>query len=250
MEALAINRRKRGEITQVDIAPFLSISTHELHGHLNSPIPIVRTCAATVFGNHKTPEAVSYLCQRLKVEKKLYCKIAISDALVKIGSFSVKPLLALLGKVGSNQETEIPRKGFNKKSYPLPRDIAARTLCRIGGDILPEIFEFIKQTKQPIEIEQAIDVIGHIVYTNKLSIDSKILIQIADKFSEFPMVQFKIARCFSGFTDNQAKRFLYMQLQSSEIGLQFEAVRSLVLSGLDFPVDSCELPEKVVAFIR
>ncbi|PCI27604.1 MAG: hypothetical protein COB67_08155 [SAR324 cluster bacterium] len=250
MDTLATKRRERGEVTPADIDPFLSISTEELLYQLSSPKPSIRTCAATVLSSRKGTEIADCLCQQLKNEQKLYCKIAISNSLVNIGSLSVQPLLALLGKIGRNQETGIPQKGFNKISYPLPRDIAARILCRMGGGILPEVFAFLENERQPIELEQAIDVIGHIVYTSKLTIDSNILIQIADKYSEALMVQFKIIRCFSGFADDQTKHFLYKQLKSHDLGLQFEAARSVVLSGLDLPVDHCKWPEEVNAFIK
>lgn len=249
MEILATKRKERGEVTQADIDPFLLMSIDELLCQLRSRTPAIRTCAATVLGNHKKPKVVAALCQQIKIEKKLYCKIAISESLIRIGSLSIKPLLALIGKIGHNQEIDVPQKGFNKISYPLPRDIAARTLCRMGGCILPEVVRFLENDRQPFELEQAIDVIGHIVYTDKLNIDSKILIQISEKYNEFQMIQFKITRCFSGFSDNQAKQFLYNRLMSSNIGFQFEAARSLVLSGQYLPVNGFELSEDVLAFI-
>ncbi len=250
METSASKRKERGEIAQADINSFLLMSTDELLCKLRSPTPAIRTCAATVLGNHKKSEVVAALCQQLKIEKKLYCRIAISDSLANIGPLSIQPLLVLLGKVGQNQETGVPKNGFNKISYPLPRDIAARTLSRMGVSILPEIFRFLENERQPFEVEQAIDIIGHIVYTDQLNIDSKMLIRISEKYSEFPMIQFKITRCFSGFTDNQAKQFLYTRLKSSDVGFQFEAARSLVLSGRYLPINEPKLHEDVLAFIK
>lgn len=250
MVTLPEKRKKRGEVTQAEIAPFFSMSIDELLCQICSPKPNARTCASTVLGNYKVPKVVAGLCQRLKIEKKLYCKIAISDSLVKIGSLSIQPLLELLGKIGQNQETEVPQKGINKISYPLPRDIAARALCRMGRDILHEVFEFLEKGRQPFELEQAIDVIGHILFTDKLIIDSKILIRISDKYSNFPMIQFKIIRCFSGFTDNEAKQYLYNRLKSSDLGFQFEAARSLVLSGQHLPDDGFELSEDILVFAK
>lgn len=250
MRVLAEKRRERGEVAQAEVVQYLTMDTDELLSQICSPIPSSRTCAAIALGNHKVPKVVAGLCQQLKIEKKLYCKIAISDSLVNIGSLSIQPLLALLGKIGRNQETMIPHKGFNKISYPLPRDIVARILCRMNADILPELFEFLEHNELPFELEQAIDVIGHILYTEKRSINSKILIQISDKYSEFPMIQFKITRCLSGFTDDQAKHYLHNKLKSPNIGLQFEAARSLVLSGLYFPIEDYKLPEEVLVFIR
>ena len=165
MITLAEKRRNRGEVTQEEIVPFLSMSLDELFHLISSSEPNIRTCAATALANYKLPKVVAGLCRQLKIEEKLYCKIAISASLIKIGSLSIQPLLALLGKIGQNQEVEIIQKGFDKISYPLPRDIVARTLCRMNEDILAELIEFIENKREPFEIEQAIDVIGHIVYT-------------------------------------------------------------------------------------
>ncbi len=226
------------------------MSRDELLCKLCASTPTVRTCSATVLGNYKEAEVVAALCQQLKIEEKLYCKIAISNALVKIGSLSILPLLALLGKIGQNQETEIPQKGFNKISYPLPRDIASRVLCRINEDILTKLIEFIESNRKPFEIEQAIDVIGHVIYTKKCELDSRILLQISEKYKEYPMIQFKITRCFSGFSDNLTKQFLYDKLKSSNPGLQFEAARSLVLSGSSLPVKNYKINEDVLEFTK
>lgn len=250
MGILATKRRERGEINQADLDPFLPMSIDELFCKLHSVTPTIRTCAATVLGKHKDPEVVAALCQQIKIEKKLYCRIAISDSLVNIGSLSVQPLLALLGKVGHNQETDVPQKGFNKISYPLPRDIAARILCRMGGNILSEVFRFLDIDRQPSELGQAIDVIGHIVYTEKLKVDSKILIRVSEKYCDYPIIQFKITRCFSGFTDSESQQFLRNRLKSLDIGFQFEAVRSLVLSGQHLQVDDFELSEDVLIFTK
>ena len=64
------------------------------------------------------------------------------------------------------------------------------------------------------------------------------------------MIQFKITRSFSGFSDNLAKHFLYNKLKSSDLGFQFEAARSLVLSGQYLPVNDYEMPAEVLAFTK
>jgi hypothetical protein len=80
---------------------------------------------------------VTELCRQLAVEKKLYTKIALCESLAARAELSIEPLIELLGRIGKNQETKIPERGFYKVSYPLPRDIAARIICRlvIGGQI-------------------------------------------------------------------------------------------------------------------
>ena len=40
-------------------------------------------------------------------------------------------MVEYLGQIGNNQHKVLPTNGFNKKSYPLPRDIIARTLAHM-----------------------------------------------------------------------------------------------------------------------
>ena len=66
-----------------------------------------------------------YEVQALKTEKKLYPKIELSELLCSCGQPAIKALIKQLGKIGNNQHKQIPNKQFQKKSYPLPRDLAA-----------------------------------------------------------------------------------------------------------------------------
>ena len=85
--------------------------------------------------------------------------MAISEALSQIGVPAISPLLDLLGEIGKNQETELPQKYFNKKSYPLVRDLAARTLVKIGKPATPYLIEVIENGTD-YKAQQAIDAIG------------------------------------------------------------------------------------------
>ena len=53
-------------------------------------------------------------------------------------------MVEYLGQIGNNQHTVLPTNGFNKKSYPLPRDIIARTLAHMKEDILPVLMDVLK----------------------------------------------------------------------------------------------------------
>ncbi len=250
MNALEMNRRERGEVTSKDVDPFLVMSIGTLCEKMKSPIATIRTSVAIALGEHKTEEITSILCEQLRIEKKLYCKIAISDSLVKMGTLSVKPLLKLLGEIGNNQEKEIPQKGFNKTSYPLPRDISARILCRMGKDIVSDLLLFLEKEKDTFQIEQAIDVIGHIIYTAKIDMNPKPLLDLSRKYPSDQMIQYKIIRSLSGFNDVKMKDFLCNYLESSDTGLQFEAVRSLILSGQNVEFNTYKLSDDIITYIK
>jgi hypothetical protein len=79
----------------------------------------------------------------LENEKKLYTKIALSEAIAEYGVLSLKYLIPLLGKIGKNQHKKVALVDINKKSYLLPRDIAARIIIRIGKPALPFLEEIL-----------------------------------------------------------------------------------------------------------
>ncbi len=237
MDRLAISRRERGEVNQTDIASFVSLKESKLLSLLNSKISTERTIAAILLRNHKNATVVYQLCKTLTVEKKLYTKIALCESLVECAELSIEPLINLLGRIGNNLETKIPKKGFYKTSFPLPSDIAARTLCRLGTRAIKPLENFIKSAEEIFKLAQAIDAYGHINFSNKLGCSSKILKALVVKNSENDFLKFKITRCLSGIYDSWSRTFLLDTLQSGCHGLRLEALRSLLLLKVEVPIE-------------
>ena len=129
----------RGYLAEGVESEYLYKSFNEKIELLHSKTPTDRTLGARLLANSKNGKAINYLISALTVEKKLYPKIEICNSLVSCGLHSIKPLIKILGKVGSNQHKRVPEKKFNKNSYPLPRDIASRTLVRFGQAALDEL---------------------------------------------------------------------------------------------------------------
>jgi len=172
----------------------------------------------------------------LHVEKKLYTKIALSETLATYGELVVEPLINLLGKIGKNQESKIPETGFYKTSFPLPRDLAARILCRLGDGVLTSLEYFMDVTKDEQALLEAIDAYGHIVYTDKIDRSSHVLRALIEKHpADNLFLRYKITRCLSGFHDKWAQSFLLETIQLNHDGLRVEALRSLLLSGIEIP---------------
>ena len=107
-------------------------------------------------------DLIPTLCKCLANETSLYPRIAISEALGNMGEPAVIPLISLLGKIGDNQEKGLPEKYCDKKSFPLARDMAARTLVKIGKPAIPSLIEQIN-SGDSFATQQAIDAIGGIV---------------------------------------------------------------------------------------
>jgi len=227
-------RRERGEASECDLYKYGDLNEDLLFPLLNSSDPVQRTCAAKLLGNYKSDKTTAALCDRLLIEDKLYCRLAIADSLIILKEKSLPLLLDLLGRIGNNQEKTLPTKGFLKKSYPLPRDMAARILSRFGKGILERIFKYMESTESLTALEQALDVIGHISFRNGIKAPYDTLIQIYEKHRT-DMVRLKIIRCLSCGSDDKGRKFLEEALESGITGFELEASRSLTLSGVKIP---------------
>lgn len=219
---------KRGFLAEeFDLTSF-KLSFNEKINLLKSNVPTNRTLASRLLKNENdTKELIQELVNGLKKEKKLYPKIEIANTLVFYGKSSVIPLIELLGKIGTNQHKIIPEKEFKKDSYPLPRDIASRTLAHIGKAALPGLLDNFETLNHKQQLE-AIDAIGFICFydysVNVYELLKKQYLQDATN----ELTKWKIIRTFSGCSES--KTFLeteYQNIQNNR--LKKEIKRSLSL---------------------
>jgi HEAT repeat protein len=205
---LHIARQKRGQIESSLLIALATFSDKELANLLQSKLSTERTIGATLLGQRKAKEFVVSLCAALRFEKALYSRIAICEALESIGKESVEPLSQLLGKIGNNQEIKLPEKYFEKKSYPLTRDIAARTIIRIGEPAIDKLIE-LSTTKDNYLLSQIIDTLGGLLHATG---DLRILKRLTIIFEENKQNEFllwKTIRAFSA-TENKETTDLIM----------------------------------------
>ena len=172
------------------------------------------------------------LCQALQKEKTLYPKLAICKALSTIGEASIPPLIELLGQIGNNHEKTLPTRGFYKQNYPFPRDIAARTLIRIGESALALLF-LVLDTEKHFQIEQALDAIGYISRYSGNSTALSHLLRVLQIYREHKVVCWKTIRAFEAFNDERVIRILTEYLLHHHIpAFRWESARSLGIIGL------------------
>jgi HEAT repeat protein len=193
---------------------------------LKSKLPTDRTLGARLLAGYPDSSAIDYLIDGLKIEKKLYPKIEISNSLVSFGRDAVVPLITLLGKIGGNQHREVPVGRFKKESYPLPHDIAGRTLIRIGTVALPHLLEVLG-THDLIQLSEAIDAIGFICFYDYQTNVFGLLKDCFYRNNTHDLIKWKILRAMGAFPESES--FLKEQLELSPACLKAEIERSLSL---------------------
>ena len=228
-------RQQRGQVPIEDLERYRDSSIQSLAELLHSGNAQERTIGATIIGNRKLTELTGILCDALRNETHLFSRIGISEALGKMGEQAVNPLIGLLGKIGNNQERSLPLKYFNKKSYPLPRDIAARTLVKIGVHAIPELIKKLADN-DGIDTQQAIDALGAIVSKNPHQPALLILLSALDRYSANEITTWKIVRALSAFPYFETVTCLFTILDKRpEAAIRWEAIRSIGQIGISSP---------------
>ncbi|MBL4931707.1 HEAT repeat domain-containing protein [Clostridium paridis] len=223
--------KNRGYVESKEIENYLSLNKDELLELLKSKEAYKRTIAIklfrSIYGLEK--DTIYLFCEMLEDEKKLYTKLEICEALSQGSIEAAKIMVNYLGRIGNNQYRELPAKKFNKKSYPLPRDIIARTLSHMGIEILPELINVLK-SNYVLSIREAIDAIGFICFYNNVSENSALeeLILVLEKYREDEIIRWKIVRALESFKTEKTLKILkdIMESDSNEI-IRNEAKRSL-----------------------
>lgn len=228
-------KERRGFTTEAENNLFVNKSDIELISLLKSDNPKERTSSAAILGQRKSIKAIVALCEQLKNEKALYSKIAISEALGEIGKPAINELLKYLGEIGNNQHKTLPGKIFNKWSYPLPRDIIARTICKIGDDILVDLSNILMNGNKK-QIYEAIDAVGFISFYSENKTSFETLSKTLQKYHYNEVIRWKITRALSAFPCKKSEMILLNILKIDTVNgisekpeIKWEAIRSLGL---------------------
>ena len=230
--------QKRGMIEQTDLSRFASFSKEQLIQSINAKSPTERTAAVRLLKQrnffHEEP-CITALFERLLIEKALYTKLEICNTLEKGDCNTAKIMTGYLGKIGSNQHKALPEAVSKKKSYPLPRDIIARTLGNMTAAVFPILLEVLDSNDKR-QIYEVIDAIGFLVfYHQELATASNLkhIIKILESFPEDEIILWKTILCASAFPLQDTISVLehIKQSQSNQLILD-EAERSLKLIAL------------------
>ena len=220
--------KNRGMALDDDVNLLRDKPIEKIVDYLNSDDPVIRTSAAVNL-KHFADNVCNELLHQLSKEKSLYTKIAICEALQKGNIDTAVKMTAYLGIIGNNQYKKLPKKVSLKKSYPLPRDIIARTLSKMNINIFPVLLDVLK-SDDSIKIHEVIDAIGFMVFYNQILSNNdnlKCIIHLMDKYEDDKILIWKCLTCLSAFNLEKSKNILNTFINNEENILSLEAERSL-----------------------
>jgi hypothetical protein len=227
MKSSPAQLRSRGYITEDDVLSIINKGKIDLVELTTDPSPWVRTVAVRLLGRSLNKKLIPHIITLLSKEKKLYTKLEICDLLTKYGIESLSYLLPLIGKIGKNQHKKPTLVDLKKQSFPLPRDLVARVIIRIGNVALPEL-ERILDNGDDEQILESIDIIGHIAFNYRDIRSEKKLFELAKRKQKCEMTKWKIVRAFQAFPSQDVVGFLTDMVMNCDNDLFVqEAKRSL-----------------------
>lgn len=219
----------RGYLPAGEEADYGRDSEESLLSLLHGGSPVERTAAIRLLAQKDPAQHLQVFCGMLATETKLYTKLELCEAIGSCGEAAIPRLAELLGTIGSNQHTKPVNADLGKKSFPLPRDIAARILIRLGTAVLPAMEQIL--SKDSVERQsEAIDVIGHTAWTTGDMRSERTLLDLYAR-THSDLIRWKIVRALRSFGSEETLVLLKSASMCSDIVMKREAKRSLELRG-------------------
>lgn len=227
-------RRQRGYATPADIAHFAEQDIPALYRQLHAKDAVARTAAVHLLArrvDRDDPTLVDTLLEMLAKEHRLYTRLEICAALEEGGSATAERMIIYLGHIGDNQHRELPKAPSKKHTYPLPRDIIARSLGRMETGTLPLLLDTL-ENGQMHQVSEIIDAIGFMTYHHpNLAVTSNYyrIVHALYTHQDAPVIVWKCLTCLSAFPLNDCAEFLiaFMAFEREPLLLE-EAQRSLL----------------------
>lgn len=213
MKSKSEDLKRRGFVDEDDVKIFNTFTHEQLIDMVNSNNACERTASIRTLVI-KYPldnnEYIRILLNRLSMENALYTKIEICNVLEKGNKRTAEIMCEYLGKIGSNQHKIIPGCVSKKKSYPLPRDIIARSLGNMDKSIISVLIPhlYIDDRSKASEL---IDAIGYMIFYNAELVKMEYYHNIMNIFERFvtdDLIIWKIAMCCSAFPLKESKKLI------------------------------------------
>ncbi|MDQ0359940.1 hypothetical protein [Breznakia pachnodae] len=156
---------RRGYIDHLDISEYQD-DFYSNVTLLNDKDAVNRSIAARKLSTYiNEKDTIQQLLTRLLIEKALYTKLEICNSLSKADKDGVTQMLPYLGIIPNKQYTSLPDRGSKKKSFPLSRDIIARTIGRMDITVLITLLNAYNDCTL-IQKRELLDAIGYLIFTN------------------------------------------------------------------------------------
>lgn len=201
--------KNRGMASPEEIAACASLPWEQLVEELRSPDPCRRTAAARCMDPNSKSAAV-LLLEQLAQEKCLYTRLAICETLEKGTEETAEKMLPWLGRIGNNQYKALPDKVSAKKSFPLPRDLIARSLARMDTAVFPLLLQLFN-TGSEQQISEALDAAGFMAFYHTDLADgenAERILHLLHSHSGSEIIVWKVLLCLSAFPVPEAVRVL------------------------------------------
>lgn len=223
--------KRRGLASEDDKKELSACSYTELTKALHSPAAHIRSAAAYHL-RKSADRAADELLRQLVKEKCLYTRIAICECLECGGLETAKKMTGFLGRIGNNQHRILPDKVSAKKSFPLPRDLMARSLGKMDPVVFPALLDVITGN-EVMKIREVLDAYGFMVfYHTPLSTPDhcRYILTLPSRFPCDEILLWKSILCLSAFSCKESMDFLSQYAEEDTLFGQ-EARRSLALAG-------------------
>ena len=158
----------------------------------------------------KSKAAAVLLLEQLAQEKCLYTRLAICETLEKGTEETAEKMLPWLGRIGNNQYKALPDKVSAKKSFPLPRDLIARSLARMDTAVFPLLLQLFN-TGSEQQISEALDAAGFMAFYHPALADgenAERILHLLHSHSGSEIIVWKVLLCLSAFPVPEAVRVL------------------------------------------
>ena len=208
MKSTRSQLKNRGMASPEEIAACASLPWEQLVEELRSPDPCRRTAARCM--DPKSKAAAVLLLEQLAQEKCLYTRLAICETLEKGTEETAEKMLPWLGRIGNNQYKALPDKVSAKKSFPLPRDLIARSLARMDMAVFPLLLQLFK-TGSEQQISEALDAAGFMAFYHPALADgenAERILRLLHSHSGSEIIVWKVLLCLSAFPVPEAVRVL------------------------------------------
>lgn len=230
MKSSCESLEKRGYIDLNILEEYQKSNTSELYELLNSNNAQDRSAAIHLLSlqiDLNEDNFTTNLLELLSKEKALYTRLEITKILEKANQETCQKMINYLGAIGNNQYKKLPNSVSKKISYPLPRDIIARTLAKTDIDNITTLFK-VFDTNDLTKISEVIDAIGFMIFYNP-TLDTEynlnIILKEITNYKQNELILWKLIICLSAFKQEKCKFFL--------LSLKEEISSSLLLSEID-----------------